>query len=167
MNDELEKDMENATDEQENEQAEGKKFSKVGKIFLVVVVMIAQGLAAFAVVKNNYADIRELVESLNPKGGYYFQLEDIIINPAETDGNRYLVLSMAIELDTSGGLSEMEQMRVEVTDKVNFLLIKKTVRELSDRNQREHIKNDLKEGINTIFNRNMVRNLYFTKYVIQ
>lgn len=171
MSDELEeKELENPTEEGENpaeQKDEGKKFSKVGKIFLVVVVIIAQGIAAFAVVKNNYSDIREIMDSMNTKGGHYFQLENIIINPAESNGNRYLVLSLAIELDTQADLGEIDQMRVEVLDKVNFLLVKKTTEELSDRNQRESIKQDLKDEINTIFNRNMVRNLYFTKYVIQ
>ncbi|MEX0769785.1 MAG: flagellar basal body-associated FliL family protein [Balneolaceae bacterium] len=171
MSDELqEKELENSPEEGENpaeQQEEGKKFSKVGKIFLVVVVIIAQGIAAFAVVKNNYADIREIMDSMNTKGGHYFQLENIIINPAESNGNRYLVLSLAIELDTQGDLSEIDQMRVEVLDTVNFLLVKKTTDELSDRDQREAIKQDLKDEINTIFNRSMVRNLYFTKYVIQ
>lgn len=145
----------------------GNKISGIGKIFLVAAVIILQGVAAFSVVKGNYTEIREVVASFKPSGGYYFQLEDIIVNPAGSNGERYLVFSIAIELDNSDDLSRIEGMRAEVLDRLNFRLSQKTVRELSNQDQRMPLKEELKEELELILTGSMVRNLYFTKYVIQ
>lgn len=146
---------------------EGNKFVKAGKIFLLIILMSLQAMVAYALVKNNYADIKEKLSSLTDKGGYYFQIENVIVNPSSSDGQRYLIASIAFEFNNKGGLAEAETLKIEILDKVNAHLNRKTAEELGDLSQRDELKSELRSEINNLFGQKMVRNLFFTKYVIQ
>ncbi|MEX0648312.1 MAG: flagellar basal body-associated FliL family protein [Balneolaceae bacterium] len=164
------KDPDVITEEEKKESEqnkEGNKFVKAGKIFLLIILMSLQAMVAYAIVKNNYADIREKIMSMTDKGGYYFQIEDVIVNPSSSDGQRYLIASIAFEFNNKGGLTQAESLKIEILDKVNSHLNKKTVEDLGDLSQRDELKSELRNEINNLFGQKMVRNLFFTKYVIQ
>jgi len=151
----------------ENNPEERNKFFKIGKIFLLIAVIVGQGIAAYAIIKNNYPDIKETIDGLSRKGGVYYKVENIIINPANSDGERYLILSLAFELNNSNDMAMAEKMNVEIIDRVNSHLIRKTVQELSSIEKREVIKKELKKEVNNLLEKKAVRNLFITKYVIQ
>lgn len=165
------KDPDIITEEEEKKEPEpnkeGNKLVKAGKIFLLIILMSLQAMVAYAIVKNNYADIKEKIMSLTDKGGYYFQIEDVIVNPSSSDGQRYLIASIAFEFNNKGGLAKAESLKIEILDKVNSHLNKKTVEDLGDLSQRDELKRELRNEINDLFEQKMVRNLFFTKYVIQ
>lgn len=168
MNEQTDKPSEETEAEESELKGTGKnKFSKSGKLFLGAAVILLQGYAAHAVVKNNYAEIRELTSSLRSEGGYYYQLENVIVNPAGSNRDRYLILSMAFEMDNKGDQEAFESHRVEIMDKINFTLSKKSLVYFTDQGQRDSMKDDLRQEVDSLFGERLVRNLYFTKYLIQ
>ena len=157
------------SEENDTETGRGKrnKFLKIGKIFLLIGVIVAQGIAAYAIIKNNYPDIKETIDGLSQKGGVYYKVDNIIINPAHSDGERYLILSLAFEMNNSNDVATADKMSVEIIDRVNSHLIQKSAIELSSIEQREVIKEELKNEVNDLLEKKAVRNLFITKYVIQ
>lgn len=165
----MEKNQENQNEELLIEQPDqnGKKSLGYGKIFLITAVLIVQAAGAFVVVQKNYPVLYSFANSFNSTGGYYFQLDNIVINPKNSHGQRYLLISLAFEFYSSKDLSKAERMNVELLDQVNLLLIQKTTNELSSLEFRDEIKSELIREMNERFDRKVVRNLFFTKYVIQ
>ncbi|PWN05183.1 flagellar basal body-associated FliL family protein [Rhodohalobacter mucosus] len=152
----------------EEKQAEkGKKGAGFGKIFLFAIVLILQGAGAYAIVQKTYPDIYNYLNSFSSSGGYYFEMDNIIINPKNSNGQRYLIVSLAFEFDKSSDVAQAEKMKVEIVDRVNLLMIQKTTDELSSLEKRDAIKNELITAMNDLLGKSAVRNLFFTKYVIQ
>ena len=151
----------------ENQKEEGKKGTGYGKIFLLLTVLIVQGAGAYAIVQKTYPDIYTYLNSFSSTGGYYFEMDNIIINPKNSNGQRYLIVSLAFEFDKSSDVAQAEKMKVEIVDRVNLLMIQKTTDELSSLEKRDDIKNELIGAMNEVLGKSAVRNLFFTKYVIQ
>lgn len=148
-------------------QRKEKKFPERGKIFLIIGVLLLQALVAYVIVKNNYPAIREYVEAYRSTGGHFIHYEDVIINPQSTTGSRYLITSLAFEFHNQQDHAIASNVQVEILDVVNMHLRMKTVDEINSLEEREKIRIELIDLANNTLGRNMVRNLFFTKYVIQ
>jgi len=154
--------------ENDSNQQEGKsKIKRIGKIFLILAIIAVQGIAAFAIINKNYSDIKKTVDGFSQQGGVYYKLDNIIINPAHSNGERYLILSLAFEMNNSTDVANAEKMNVEIIDRINSHLIRKTSEELSSVEKRDILKSELQKEINDVLEKKAVRNLFITKYVIQ
>ncbi len=146
---------------------DGNFFSKYGKIFLIAAILLAQAGAAYAVMNSYYENIYEWVDGLSTDGNIFHTYENIIINPAKSDGERYLIISLVVEVDSGGDAALLETRSAKIIDKVNLILTQRTPDELSAIEVREEIKQEIGIVINEVLNKNAVRNLFFTKYVLQ
>lgn len=145
----------------------GNFFSRYGKIFLILAVLLAQSGGAYAIINTYYDRIHDWISSLKTRGGVYHNFENIIINPAESGGERYLILSVAVELQSESQLARLEKNQVRIIDQINQILSQRTADELADLKTRNRIKEEIGLMINQEFEESMVRNLFFTKYVLQ
>jgi len=145
----------------------GKKGSKTGKIFLFAGVICLQIVLSFFIIRNFYPSVHKTMSSLAESEPVYYQIEEIIINPANTDGARYLLLSIAMELENAGVSAELEKKRAIIIDDINTMLSQYTTDEFNNIEKREIIKKELAVMINQTLEKNSVQNLFFTKYVMQ
>lgn len=99
--------------------------------------------------------------------GAFAQLKGLVVNPAESQGNRYLAVSIAFETDNSSVEKELQDKKVVVKDAVLGLLSERTVEELSDPEQRDALKEALRKETNRILQTGDVDRLYFTEFVLQ
>lgn len=150
-----------------NHEKGNNKAKRIGKIFLILAIIAVQGIAAFAIINKNYSEIKETVDGFSQQGGVYYKMDNIIINPAHSNGERYLIISLAFEMNNSADVAQAEKMNVEIIDRINSHLIRKTAEELSSVDKRDEIKNELKTEVNEVLEKKAVRNLFITKYVIQ
>ncbi|MEX1136560.1 MAG: flagellar basal body-associated FliL family protein [Balneolales bacterium] len=144
-----------------------KRFPRLGKYLLFAAIVIAQAVVAYIIINNNYPAIRETVDSYRSTGGYFINLNDIIINPAESGGTRYLVTSLAFEFDNQADYDSAGERQAQILDRVNMHLRAKSISDLNSLEMREQIRVELKEEVDGVLGQKMVRNLFFTKYVIQ
>jgi len=98
--------------------------------------------------------------------GSFTPLEGLVVNPDGADG-RYLAVSIAFESQSSSVATELQDKQVVVQDAVISHLSEQTVEELSDTDQREKLKKELREEANRILNSGTVDRLYFTEFVLQ
>jgi flagellar basal body-associated protein FliL len=84
-----------------------------------------------------------------------------------SDGERYLILSLVVEVNSGADKALLEQKRAKIIDKVNLILTKRNANELGDLDERENIKQEIGIMINETLDKKAVRNLFFTKYVLQ
>jgi flagellar FliL protein len=99
--------------------------------------------------------------------GAFYEVDNMIVNPAESQGSRYLMVNVGFESDAEAVLTELENKEVVVRDRVIKLLGEFTVPELTNIDRRSFLKDTLRTSVNQILKNGPVRRLYFTQYVLQ
>lgn len=143
------------------------KFLPYGKYFLIALVLVIQVLVAYTIVDKNYEKIYKVVQSHNESVPVTYQLQELIVNPAGSKGKRYLVVEISLELESETSIPLVEQNLQKVKHNVNESLAARTVEQLVQYREREVLRLEIRNVINQTMGENSVRNLYFTKYVMQ
>jgi len=163
----IDKEISGTNQEEITTQENGKKGSKNGKIFLLTGMLAVEIILGFFLIKNFYPSIHELLSGFTASNPVYYPIEEIIINPANTDGSRYLLLSIAIQVENEGVSAKLKEKHAIVIDDINTLLSRYSTDELNSIEKRELIKKELAIMINKTLEENSVQDLFFTKYVMQ
>lgn len=100
-------------------------------------------------------------------GENIFNLEDIIVNPAETNGKTLLLASLGFDLMTPEAKKTLEEKVIIVKDAVITLLSSKTVPQLSNTAYRDSIKSEMISDLSKKLPEVKINNIYFSKFIIQ
>jgi flagellar FliL protein len=154
-----------------------KKLIAIGvPVFLVQLVVVYFLAAKFMSPSSqgspaqNQPPTEAVKGSANPKEAAepnLYTIKDIIINPAGTNGSRFLLVTMAFEFDSPGALQEMGKKEVQVRDALNTILTSKTLLELVDVNKREALRVEISKRISGFISTGTLKNVYFSKFIIQ
>jgi flagellar protein FliL len=96
-----------------------------------------------------------------------FVVKDLIVNPAGTNGTRFLLTTVGFEVSSPEALKELEMKEVQVRDILNTVLTGKGLDELVDVNQREVLRGEISEKIGTLMKNGTLSSVYFSKFIIQ
>lgn len=143
------------------------KFLSFGKYFLFVVVFCVQALLAYAIVDRNYAGIYRTFENIGGDNFAVYKMDELIVNPAGTNGQRYLVVEISMELEHSDHIELINQNIQRIKHNMNESLSSRTVNQLVRFEERELLRRELAVIVNREIGEHSVRNLYYTKYVMQ
>lgn len=145
----------------------GAKFLPFGKYFLILLVLASQVILAYQIVDKNYGKVFDLVDNLtSPESGKY-QFEELIVNPSGTNGQRFLVVEVSLELYDITHSELIEENQQEIKHNMLEVLSSRTVTQLSQLSEREKMRTELAEVTNKAIGQRSVRNLYYTRYVMQ
>jgi flagellar FliL protein len=138
-------------------------------MFIVQVIVVYFLMAKFiskpaASAETASASATEKVESADPN---LLVIKDIIINPAGTNGGRFLLATIGIDVNSPEALVELNKKEVQVRDALNTVLTEKTLPQLIDITQREQLRTEIAKKMGDIINTGKVRNIYFSKFIIQ
>jgi flagellar FliL protein len=100
-------------------------------------------------------------------GAPVYKVENLVLNPAQSGGTRFLVASLALEVADSATSTAMKERDSEVRDAVLRVLGAKTVGQLSDMTGRSVLKQELQTAVDSIFGEHSVSAVYFPQFVIQ
>lgn len=95
-----------------------------------------------------------------------FNIEDLIINPAGTSGQRLLLLSIGFSVGDEEKLNLLKENEVVIKDIVINTVSKKTLGSLSKIELKDSLKVELAENINSAYPKAKINNVYFSKYLI-
>jgi flagellar FliL protein len=145
----------------------GSKFLPLGKYFLILLVLASQAALAYQIVDKNYGDVYKVVDNLTaPEEGSYL-MEELIVNPSESNGQRILVVEISLELYDAADSELIESHKQQIKHSMLEVLSSRTVQELAQISEREKLRIELSEVTNEAIEKRSVRNLYYTKYVMQ
>jgi flagellar FliL protein len=174
-------------DEAKKEEKKGKKGLNLKVIFIglplfIVQLVLVYFITATFLVKSssdahskNGSNDSEHVEgnteeeesdTSNQESQKIFNIEDLIINPAGTNGQRLLLLSLGLGVSTEENLNILKENEVVIKDMVINTIAQKTLASLSNVNQKDSLKIELAEKINQTYTKAKVKNIYFSKYLI-
>ncbi|MAO63677.1 MAG: hypothetical protein CL666_01625 [Balneola sp.] len=143
------------------------KFLSIGKYFLVILFFVGQGVLAYAVVDKFYPKVYRSMNEKTPADFATYELEELVVNPANTNGKRYLLVEISLELSDQTHISVLQAKNNRLKQELIETLSIRTIPELVKVETRDELRLELIHVINSIIEERSVRNLYFTKYVMQ
>jgi flagellar FliL protein len=98
-----------------------------------------------------------------------YTIDNLVLNPAQSGGTRFLLLTVAFELKDEATLEELKTRDAELRDAVLVTVGAKSVEFLSDMAVRDTLKNELRGVTAKLFpkKKNAIRRIYFPQFVIQ
>jgi flagellar protein FliL len=100
-------------------------------------------------------------------GKNIYPIEDIIVNPADTDGKRLLLTSIGVDLSKPEMLNELKSREVMVKDIIISSLASKNISQLGDMAYRDSLKLEITSKMKDKIPSVTVNSIYFSKYIIQ
>ncbi len=94
-------------------------------------------------------------------------VENLVINPANTNGARFLLITTSIVVKDAVALEEVAARDAEVRDRIVDFLGSKSVEELGDPTRREALRTDLAAAIGGLFQEGVVKRVLLPQFVIQ
>jgi len=173
------------TKEKVEEKVEEKKKGFNSKIFIIglplfiVQLVIVYFVTANFLVKPSNAGLgQEVTEAHQEKGdeeaaseeddegSFIYTIDDLIVNPAKTSGKRLLLLSVGFGVSSEEAKKKLEERDVVLRDMIISSLSRKTLFELSGPDRKDSLKVELRNHLKSIVPKVKVKNVYFSKYVI-
>lgn len=134
----------------------------VGIYFVIVKFIAPPGVAAANAAPE--PDEKAKLEQVAPS---IFVVKDVIVNPAGTNGTRFLLTTVGFEVTTPESQKELEKKEVQVRDVLNTILTSKGLDELVDVGQRETLRIEIASRISGLLKPGALMNVYFSKFIIQ
>lgn len=94
-------------------------------------------------------------------------IKDIIVNPAGTNGTRFLLTTIGLEVPSPEIKTELEQKEVQTRDILISVLTSKGLEELNAPQFKEALRKEILEKINSVLKKGKIKNVYFSKFIIQ
>ncbi|MFH0734147.1 MAG: flagellar basal body-associated FliL family protein [bacterium] len=133
---------------------------------LLTKIVEQQGLVSNTEADSVDADLQENKEKKEPAGTFIFKIEDVIINPAGTGGQRIMLVSLGIDVAKEEEVKLLESKLVILKDMIIVTISAKTMAELGEIGYKDVLKSELIAKVMELFPKVKVNNIYFDKYVI-
>jgi len=153
-------------------EAQPKKGSNLKWIIIGVVVLLVLGGGGFFAWKTflNPEQNKGVAEERTAKMvelGPTFPLDSFIVNLAGTSGERYLKITIELELKDISLTSELEKRKPQVRDTILLLLSSKTFEDVATFKGKTEIRNQITARLNGILAPGSIKKVYFTEFVVQ
>lgn len=96
-----------------------------------------------------------------------YTLDNLVLNPAESGGTRFLLLSISFQVKDAATLEAMKARDAELRDAVLVTVGNRTVEQLATVGVRDSLKVELQAAAKKLFRKNVVKRVYFPQFVIQ
>ncbi len=97
--------------------------------------------------------------------GKVVPLETFIVNLAESKGRKVAKVNIELELQGSEIAEEIDKRKAQVRDIIIILLSSKTYDEVSTREGKEALRNEIKEQLNSFLTTGEISAVYFTEFI--
>jgi flagellar FliL protein len=109
------------------------------------------------------SDTAEVVEL----GKHIYAVDDIIVNPAGTDGKKLLLTSVGFDVATEESLKELEVKEILVKDMIISILSEKSLQKLRHWSYKDSLRQEIAVNMQSFLPSIQVNKVYFSKFIIQ
>lgn len=100
-------------------------------------------------------------------GAELFALESLVVNPAGSNGTRFLIVSLAVEPEIATDVETLKAHEPEIRDRLLRVLATKSVEQLSAIELRDSLKAEIIAAIDEAVPSAKVHRLFMPQYVLQ
>jgi len=160
---------------QEGQEKGGGKKKLILLLLLVILLGAGGGLAyKFLVLDKKATESQEkqakkIIEEIKATEsvGVMFDLGTFVVNLADPDIERYLKVSVVLELKDQQVQQEAQKRLPEIKDAITTLLLTKRSSEIRTPEGIEFLKEEIAKRVNAILPLGGVKNVYFTEFIVQ
>ena len=116
--------------------------------------------------ENKAEKIQEEIKDIENLG-IMFEVGTFIVNLADKDADRFLKITIILEIENEQVKMEVEKRLPQIKDTITTLLFTKKSKELKTAEGIELLKEEIIKRVNAILPLGGVKNVYFTDFVIQ
>ena len=98
---------------------------------------------------------------------FMFQLEPIIVNLAKSQGNRFLKVTLSLEMSAPEVRPDIKKNIQKITDSILLLLSSKLFEDVYSVQGKFTLKNEIAARVNPFLVLGKVKGVYFTEFIIQ
>ena len=115
------------------------------------------------------SETEEVEDSANvvELGKHIYSVDDIIVNPAGTDGKKLLLTSVGFDIATEEGYKELESKEILVKDMIISILSEKSLSKLRNWNYKDSLRTEIASNMQNFMPNINVNKVYFSKFIIQ
>jgi len=99
--------------------------------------------------------------------GPLFSLETFIVNLADQERSRYLRVTMDLELAKSTDAAVINDRLSQVRDSILMILPSRQFGEIASMEGKIALRDQIIARLNSLFNKKVVTNIFFTEFVVQ
>ena len=99
--------------------------------------------------------------------GPLFSLDTFIVNLADSERNRYLRITMDLELLTATDPNKLNERLPQIRDSILMILPSKRFEEIASVEGKTTLRDEIIEKINSLFPKAVISNIFFTEFVVQ
>ncbi len=164
-----------AEETKEQEQQKGGK-KKLIILLVLVLLLLGGGAAAYKFLvldkqKEQEKDKKaeKIVDEIKnvEDVGVQFEVGTFIVNLQDKDADRYLKVTIVLDVQDEKIKAELEKRLPQVKDAITTLLFTKSSNDLRTPEGIEELKEEILKRVNAILPIGGVKNVYFTDFVIQ
>lgn len=100
-------------------------------------------------------------------GKFIYVVDDLIVNPANTDGKRLLLTSLGFDVASKENHEELKTKDVLLKDAVISVMSSKNLTQLANMAYRDTLKTEITNRLHTIMPKVKINTIYFSKYILQ
>jgi flagellar FliL protein len=98
---------------------------------------------------------------------FFYSIEPLIVNPAGSDGERYLKAKITLETHDALVHAEVEKRLPQIKNQINNVLSSKAISQIQTNVDRERLRREIQSRVNALLVSGQVYNVYFEEFVYQ
>ena len=106
-------------------------------------------------------------EGHSSTGQFIYAIDEIIINPANTNGRKFLLTALAFDLATEENRAKLEEKDFLVKDMVISVISSKSTAFLSDVSLRDSLRSEIAHKVEGFLPNVKINKVYFSKWIVQ
>lgn len=120
------------------------------------------------VAEDESEDVANDTESSSDGSGQYiYTIDEVIVNPANTNGRQLLLTSLAFDMLNEGSKNTLEAKDFLVKDMIISVLSGKNTKFLNDISQRDSLRSEITHKIEGFLPEVKINKVYFSKFILQ
>ncbi len=111
--------------------------------------------------------VQQTIEKQDDTPGVMYSLRKFIVNIADPGQDKFLSVQMDLEVKDKDAAQKIDSQLPKVRDAILTILPTKRSEELQSVKGKNILRDELIAKLNTLLNGDLVKNIYFTEFVIQ
>ncbi|MDP4116599.1 MAG: flagellar basal body-associated FliL family protein [Bacteroidota bacterium] len=100
-------------------------------------------------------------------GKFIYSIQDVTVNPALTDGKRYIQVSVGFDLGSEEQKNSFKEKEDLIKDVLNSTFSSKTLDQLTSPSFKDTLKVEISGRVKKVLSNVTINSVYFSKYIIQ
>ncbi len=100
-------------------------------------------------------------------GKFIYMVDDLIINPANTDGKRLLLSSLGFDVASEQSNAELKAKDVLLKDAIISVMSGKSLTQLANMAYRDTLRVEITKRVTQLMPAVKINTIYFSKYILQ